>query len=437
MARLTGSLDRFLLMGTVAMLPMQANIPTFGGMGVLFFIFSGLLVYQLFVRPNALFRTAKHPVFLTGFSFVCVAILLETMHEDSAYSSIVRIGFMLVGGVILASLCRDRSALVSGMYGYILGGVVLSCLLVFTTHGRLNAMDDATGDFYEASVQRGAVFSNNPLKDDLNTMSFFAALGAIVGIALALGEKRFFRRFTLFGLSTICVVGTIIPMSRSGLGILVICLGVALYSYGVMRPQVILVVAVLAVTTLVWMPAIMWDRLAISTERLQVTDDYKDSRVEVYQASLNHLSEYVITGVGEGNFYGKWGQRSDFLQKNGAITSPHNVYARVTINWGLMALAAFLILVWQAYRCLRIGSRTDPLWPCLQALALAVFLWLQVIDTLEAKEFSLILGFLVAADLWIWPKKRLTNKVDRGARHDTGVFALRSTNQPPVDSSYP
>jgi hypothetical protein len=421
----TGPIDRLLLIVTVALLPMQANIPTFKGMGVLFFVFAGLIVYQLFVRPRILFRTAQHPVFLTGFIFLGIAFIFETVQGHSSYSGILRIGFMMIGGVLLASLCRDRRALESGMYGYILGGVILSALLVFTTQGRLNP-SEAGGDFYEASVQRGKVFQGNPLKDNLNTMSFFAAQSAIVAIALALGETRFFQRYVLFGLSAICIMGTLIPMSRSGLVILVMSSGLALFSYGVMRPRVILAVGVLAAIALAWMPAMMWDRLTISTEKTQMSNYLQDSRVDVFQTVMKYFPEYAITGVGEGNYYGEWGSQRDFRQGNGQVMNPHNSYARVLINWGAIGLIAFLMFVWQVYRCLPTSKPRDPLKICLRALALAVFLWLFLIDTIQAKEFSMILGFLVAADLWVWPRKRGINTGARRVRHDTGVSSSPS-----------
>ena len=429
----TKSLDRLFLCGTVALVPMQANLPTFGGVGVLFVVFMILIIYQLMIHTGAFIRTAQHPVFLTGYAFLGIAGLFETLHGNSAYSGIIRIGFMLIGGVIIASLCRDRRALVAGMYGYVLGAVVLSFLLVFTTHEKLSA-SEATGDYMDASVQRKAVFAGNPLKDDLNTMSFFAAEGAIVATALALGKKHLFQRYLLFGFGAICMAGTFIPMSRSGLLILVISLAVIVYRYGIMRPQVILAVGGIAVTTLLWMPSIMWDRMTVSTERQQVTGDYEDSRVHVYGSFIKYLPEYVITGVGEGNFFGKWGEETDFANEKGKVVSAHNSFARVTINWGVMGLVVFLMLIWQAYRCLRKGYYTDPLHTCLLALGVAVFLWLLFIDTLEAKEFSLGLGFLVATDLWVWSRRQVTKKATlegkilhssnrRGCR-DTQVFSL-------------
>ena len=153
--------ERWLLLFTIALLPQQSNLPKPGGFSLLFILFGLLIAYQVVCRPSILLRTARHPVFKAAYLFVGTALIVDMLHGNAAYYGIFRILFMLIGGILVASLCRDRQALLYGMYGYVIGATVLSGLLFATTYGKLGILA-ATGSFHDASYQRILLFADNP-----------------------------------------------------------------------------------------------------------------------------------------------------------------------------------------------------------------------------------------------------------------------------------
>jgi hypothetical protein len=129
-----------------------------------------------------------------------------------------------------------------------------------------------------------------------------------------------------------------------------------------------------------------------------------EARATVYAAAIDHFSEYVLSGVGAGNFYGNWGKTSEFwLPHHSEVSPAHNAFVQVTIYWGVMGFLALLMVIWQGYRCVPKRCGMDSLSLCLIGIAVTSFLTLFVASDLYAKSYSLLLGMLVGARHWIWP----------------------------------
>jgi hypothetical protein len=317
------------------------------------------------------------------------------MHENSAFYGIFQIGFMLVGAVLVSSLCRDRRAFYSGLYGYILGCIILTVIVVLTTYGKISSAT-VTGNFSSASGLRFNAFSDNPLQDNIGGMAFFASQGALLTLILVLNSTKCLQRFVLLGISVLCMVGLFITMSRSGLTDFVLASAAVFYTYGIMRPRVIIIATVIILAVIVLVPPAVFSRLSITTEA------EGDSRTPIYLEVIERIPEYILTGVGMGNFYSEWGKQTKFGGKT--VGGVHNCVAQVTINWGLIGLIVFLRLIWQAYQCFPRRGGTDSLRLSLLAISVATLAATMFSHNLEDKIFSVALGFLAAADLWIWPQ---------------------------------
>jgi len=304
---------------------------------------------------------------------------------------------MIAGAIFVASLCRDRQALRANMYGLLVAGIWMSVLLFLTTYGVLRGAT-ATG-FGEASKIRVAVSEDIPLESNLNGMARIAAQGAVVAVALALAAKSARRRKLFLGITLFCLVAAFLPISRSGVAIAGIACATVMFKYGV-NIRVIIAAAVLGVGILVWVPNVVFSRLTFSTEAHR---GKMESRARVYTAAVKHLPEYILTGVGVGNFWGPWGMHSQFGKHSG-VSGAHNGFVQVTIYWGLAGLAALLAVVWQAYHCLPQRCGADELSLCLLGITVVVFLAIFAAHDLTSKILSLVLGTLVGARCWIWPQ---------------------------------
>ena len=393
--------ERILLIGVIITVPLQAYFPTVGGMSVSFMAFGIMGLYLVINRPKKLITAAIHPVFLSAYVLIGIALFMEVANESAGFAVIVPWSFMFLGGVFVATLCRDRKAMLYSLYGFLLASLLITVTLFLTVYAKLNLA--TAEDFRDASQTRYSVYKKtNLLQQNINHQANQIAQGAVVAIALALHAGKGYRRLALIGVSLFCVVGTVLPMSRGGIAILSISIAAILFAYGVTRPKVLITVVVLLLTLLIGVPEIALKRLQFSLESPGGTID---ARSELYKAAIKTLPDYLLTGVGVNNFYGRWGERNGFYDSR--YGGAHNSFLQITMFWGILGLLAFLWVLWQAYLQLLPLSlcRVDPLRLCLLGISVSALAWLFVTHNLEHKEFSLALGLLVGGKLWIWPEK--------------------------------
>ena len=392
-------LERFLLFATIGVLPLQWYYPTFGGMGIGFIVFSISTVYLLMFRLRMLRKILLHPVFLAGYALVTTGIFMELAHDSNGYPEVLRIFLMLLGAIVIATLCRDRKAVQWAIFGYLFAGVWLSFILIQTTYGTLSTAK--ADDFRSASHLRQSVYEANPLDADPNTMAFFAGQGAIVALGLGLMAGSHWLRGLFIGLGAFCLVATFLPMSRGGVLVLGLSCAVMMYAHGIMKPRIFIAAGILAIGMMVWVPDVVFQRFTLSGDtRIGAREE---GRTRVYSAVVKHLPEYALVGVGISHYYGKWGRQTK-LWKDYKVTGTHNCFAQITVYWGVAGLLSLVILIWQAYLCIPSFYKNHALTLCLVGIAVSVLGQVMLVHTLYAKEFSLLLGILVGGSYWMWPK---------------------------------
>ena len=405
----TTAVERLLLTITIVSLPLQDHLPTVAGFSVLYLMFVVLACYVVCERLRALARTWLHPVFLTAYAMLAWAVIMEFTQPNRSFSQIFSFAQMFAGAIFVAAICRDRQALRWGIYGYVIVGLWMSVLLFLTSFGALQGASAA--EFDEASQLRAQAFADSPLHANLNGMAFIAAQGTVVALTLALFAKSLLQRNLLLGIALFCLIATFLPMSRSGVLAVGVSCAAVMVAYG-FNFRAVAVAAVLGASVVLWVPEAVFSRLTFSTE---VREGEMESRAHVYTAAVRHLPEYVLTGVGVGNFWGPWGMHSAYAGKT-YVVGAHNCFIQATIYWGLAGLLALIVLVCQAYRCLPKGCGQDVLALCLYGIAVSLLFLSFVMHNLNTKEFSLGLGMLVGSRLWIWPQGIVQSaEFDRGA----------------------
>ena len=389
----TSACERVLLLTTIAILPIEDTIPAIAGFSILFLMFGALSAYIFLHRVRSLGSTWLHPVFLSGYVFILLSALMESAHPNPYYADLIRVLFMILGGLSIAVLCRDRQALRACIYGYLLGSLWLSLLLMYESYGSLQ--NATANSFVQASLVRSEVTERLPLEGDLNALAFLTAQGAAVGLALTLTASSSILRKVFLGTTVCCSVGSFMPMSRGGIVILAISCMSILLAFGVTRIKALSLMILLGIGVLSVVPKVVFSRL----------DAAEGSRTRIYTRAIEHLPEYFITGVGDGNYTASWGYKHGFTSTEfgGNTLGTHNAFLQVDVFWGVAGLFAFVLLVWQAYRCLPKRCRNDGLALCLPGIAVSLFLYLLVSHTFYDKYYSLGLGLLAAARIWIWP----------------------------------
>jgi len=223
----------------------------------------------------------------------------------------------------------------------------------------------------------------------------------VVALALALNAGTSGQRNLLLGMAFFFLVCAFLPVSRGGVVIAFVGCASVMYAARVPFLKTIFVASLIGAVLAIWVPDAVWYRMTFSMDSSQ--GRLEDSRARVFMAAVEHLPEYVLTGVGAGNFYGPWGLGSKF-GKNGRVGGAHNVFFQLMIYWGLAGLLSHLAVLWQVYRCLPKRCKNDGLAVCLLGMSVGLLLLMMVNHTFYNKEYALGLGLLVGARLWIWPK---------------------------------
>jgi hypothetical protein len=393
----TTMIERLLLMAMLVLLPLEDHIPSLAGFSLLFLLFALLAAYVVVHRGRALYRVVLHPAFVTAYAFLLVSFLMEFGHPNADYEDLSRIGFMLAGAVIIAALCRDERAMRGGIYASIAAGVWLSLLLVMTSYGALQA---ATAISYqEASQARAQVLKEVPLELNANKMALYTALGTVAALSLTLTARSFRKRILFLGITLFSLVATFLPMSRSGILVVIAACGVVTLTYRAKRAQAMALAIVLGIGIMSLVPGVVFSRLDVST----------GSRAQVYAAAIQHMPEYLATGVGVSNYWGEWGFEHGFgVTRDGisGVMGTHNIFFQTTMYWGVVSLFALFAVMWQGSRCLPQRSVNDGMALFLKGTAAAVLVSMFFLHTLYDKHFSIVLGLLVSASCWIWPTGR-------------------------------
>jgi hypothetical protein len=399
----TSLAERFLLLMVMIIFPLSNTIPTVAGMSILFLIYGVLAAYTIVNRTRALGEIWCHPVFIAAYAFIGVCALLEFSSPLSSYDELLRFTQMIGGAVCVAALCRDRSALTACLYGYIVAALWLSLYLYLSSYGTLQEAGGA-GSFHQASKIRATAFADLGLQANLNGLAFTCTQGAVVAFALGLSIRSSHRRILLLGIATFCLVASFLPMSRGAAVGGLVSFGAILYAQGVRQGKTLILVSVLALGMYALIPDAVWSRMAFSTESR--SDGKMEARAWIYTTALNRLPEYVVAGVGAGNYRDKWGFEKGFaktFQGVLVVYGAHNSILQITIFWGAFGLSAYLLIIWCVYRSVPLRCARDELSLALLGIIVSLGAYLFLTHGFYEKSFAFGVGIVVGARRWIWP----------------------------------
>lgn len=396
----TTPVERLLLMTAMIILPLENDIPTVAGLSVSFLIFAVLAAYVIVIRPGTLNVILYHPVFVAAYVFIGVSTLLEFSSPLPRYLEIIRFGEMIGGAACVAVLCRDRAGLAAGLYGYMAAALWVSVQLYLTSYGMLQEMGEAS-DFQEASNLRTHV--DVGIRANLNTLAFACMQGAIAAFALSIADKAKHRRILLIGIACFCLVASFLSMSRGAVVTSFVSLATILYAHGVKQGKALILAAIVGMGLYTLVPDAVWSRMKFSTEVGE--SGRMEARAHIYTTALNRLPEYIMAGVGAGNYYGGWAIEKGFVAgTSGTLIGVHNSLLQITIYWGVLGLVVFLWIIWCIYRSIPSRCGRDKLSLAMLGIIVSLGLWLLQNHTFYMKSFAFGVGLLVGARQAIWPR---------------------------------
>jgi O-antigen ligase len=421
--RPTSRFEQALIAALVILLPLDNMLPVLGPVSTLWILFAGTFLFVFLFRRREMIRVLSSTTVLSLALLLSVALATEFRHPDSSMSDWIRLVQMAVASVLVATMCRDRLSLRAALISFLVIGVFLSAILFTASYqGLLSA---SASDFDQASKVRESVYQSTPLGANLNRLAFQTAQATIVAIALLFAVKRPAHRIALGLLAATAAIATFLPLSRGGVITLVIGAAVVLMSARKPLLSRIAVVAILAGAVIYMVPDAAWARLNFRPH--EYSNQRKEARTGVYTAALDTLPEYILTGIGSGNFWEQWGQNNGFSHGNGKTLGAHNSILQITINWGIAGLLPFTLVLWNLYRVIPRGRKLDHMQGAIRGLATTGFCFLLVSHTYYAKELSIIVGVVLGAHLWIF--RPLPKTAETDARQPLPAYPYYRTPQ--------
>jgi hypothetical protein len=390
--------DKFLLFLLVFSIYFESNLPSFFGASTPFIIFGFTMVYISFTRLNTLMRLFSSRYFITAMAFALLCIFMETIHQYSEYDFVFRYINMTLGMFGIAALCRDRQAFDLAMFTFVLASAAQSVLIITGTAPLLSSIT-ARG-FTDASHARIVAFEEFYLRGSLTDISYFSSIGAIIGIIWSYYEKIRWRRILLIILAMCSVLGVFLTASRTGAVIFFASVLIFIIKSHVNVKKWILPLIVLLLFVAISVPEVVWVRLGSLVRLTELQSE--DSRSKVYLAVLRNIDQYVLTGVGSGNYWNGWAVKSGITNRytTDVAMAAHNAFFQVWIYWGLPALLGFIYLMRVYFKALDTNIIGDRRKACIYIFMMIIPMIFIFYHSFYHKSFSIGIGLLLSARFW-------------------------------------
>ena len=343
-------------------------------------------------------RLFSSKYFVASLVFAIICIFMETIHPFASYEFIFRYLNMTLGIFCIAVLCRDKTSFDIALFAFILASAFQSLFLIFGTVPLLRSFS-AVG-FYDASRARLQAFETFFLRGNLNEISYFSSIGAIIGLIWMYYERVKWKRVVLMTLTVPSILGVFLPASRTGAIIFFLSILIFVYKSKINLRSWVLPSLILLLFLFLAVPDVVWVRLGslLRFDELQETD----SRTKVYTAVLNNIDQYAITGVGAGNYWHGWAVSAGITNRftTDVAMAAHNAFFQLWIYWGLPGLISFLALIYLYWTAVERNIAGNRMKSCLYIFMTMIPMIFLFYHSFYHKSFSIGLGMLLGARFW-------------------------------------
>ncbi|REJ83274.1 MAG: O-antigen ligase domain-containing protein [Bacteroidetes bacterium] len=394
----SGLTERILIVLIIISIYFEANLPFIGSASTPFVLFTLTLAYLLARRLNTFIRMFSGKFFIASMVFALVCVFMETMHPSARYDIIFRYVNMALGIFCIAILCRDRFSIDLAMMTFIIASSVQSVIMISELSGILHT-STAVG-LYDATRARIIAAEELVLKGNLNEISYFSGIVAMIGIVWIYYEKSRLRRFLLVLLTLPSILGVFFPASRTGALIFFIATLVFIIKSGINMRKWLVPLSLLCIVLFFAVPAVVWERLA-SMVRISELQEV-DSRSRILAGIVNNVHQFWLTGIGSGNYWEGWAVSSGITNRftTDEAMAAHNAFLQVWIYWGLPGLTAFLFLIWVFYSAVDKKIKGDRQKSALYVFVLMIPVIFLFYHSFYHKSFSIGLGMVLGARFW-------------------------------------
>lgn len=290
-----------------------------------------LLRRRLGVSRSGLLLALIAFVFWSG---ICVPRALE---GDTALVQFLTFVQMLLAAIMFSSLIETPKHMRWILVGLVAWTVVATVIAILM--------------FYAGMTRVAVGFLGNR-----NLLALYINL-AVPCALLAFPESP---RPTQIGLALsmpVLLLGLALTLSRTGIVMLAVVMGIAWIRLARRRGAPILVGSGVAILGLLFLlPGAFWQRTEGIVPAIERRTDTFGLRVRIWQVGLKMIQDHPVMGVGTGNFVPA-SQRYARGEILGEHLASHNMYVHVAATMGLVGLALLGSVVWLALRYTRQAFR--------------------------------------------------------------------------------
>ena len=390
--------DRVLLFLLVFSIYFEANLPNIYGASTPFLLFGFTFAYLAVKRLNTLVRLFSGKFFIACLSFAVLCVFMETLHPFASYDFISRYMNMVLGMFCIIALCRDLAAVDIALFTFILASAFQAFFIITGTAPLLRHV--TADNFSDASHARLMAFEEFYLRGNLNDISYFSSIGAIIGIIWAYYEQVKWKKIGLVVLTIPSIFGVFLPASRTGAVIFFTSFLLFMYKSKIKIRKWIFALPVLLIGLIMAIPDFVWVRLG-SLVRLSELQE-EDSRTKVYKAVLKNIDQYIFTGVGSGNYWNGWAVNAGITNRftTDMAMAAHNAFFQLWIYWGLPALIGFIYLMYMFSKILDRNIAGDRRKTSIYIFIMIIPMIFVFYHSFYHKSFSIGLGLLLSMRFW-------------------------------------
>jgi len=308
---------------------------------------------------------------------------------------------MIGGALFISVLCRDKKAFVTTVIVYILATLVIGILLFLSTYFKLEVA--TATNFNEASKVRSEALSGSVIEENLNRMSFVLGQGAVFSLIFALTAVRKSRILLWTAIGLFLVVAATLPMSRSGIGIMVAQLVMLAFFYRGRISRGIIISVFAAFVMYQFVPDVVFERMHFDVK------NKREGRGRVLNAVLEHFDEFALYGIGAGHFW-KEDVNASFFH-TASTSGCHNSFFQIWVYWGLPGIISWMLMIVVSWRKLPPPGWSKRERVLLWMMGIGACAMMAITHRLSAKEIAIALGLITGVDYWIIEGEKRTRMV--------------------------
>ena len=374
--RRLGDVPKWVLLATVAMVPLDALTKIDGTLTIAKLIFPPaviILATDRIVRPRPFVQCRQCAWVLAFAASVALSLLVHPIGSFALKSATSYTGVLLLFYLTVNVVETERDVRM------LLATLIFSCVLsvVLGIAGALFGWLPGGMMIGEHAGRLMGLSSVNP-----NTFASYLLAAGLVAAYFLLADRRLWMKGLL--LAAVLVMGAGIALSLSRAVALVAAVCAALVLFRLRREtspwQTAIVLAIVALCLVPIVPVQYYERVHSLVDSPEA-DQSLQSRLSFNRVGLQLFAENPLLGVGPGNFAEQFtSQEFRYMADTfGFWKLIHNVYLSVACELGIVGLVLFAAVIWQAFADLRFvarsapGGRRDFLTRAAEALGLALF----------------------------------------------------------------